>query len=339
MEASERQHNNLQSYLKTVPRVHAANRIIKLLQATREVDLLYVSKLASLEDSDEEQTVWDEEQDESLSFKPRQIIQGLADHYGIILIGALSGFFPPSLTEELIDEMIRFLDLSPVNHYYNEVHRYFLPQGIMGYCFAVRNGEEQSFLRKTKKPESFFSDFLILARTIEHDENVNTFLKALDNYNDIDSGRILTRLSSTETGNTAFDFEIDDTDKCYKMAAIGAVSFTGFAGRFTELLERAEVNPILQSVMWHYYGYYFDTMDEALVSFFQQAFSHLREQVDSHDIFRDFDFDDHDKRILRAQAMSVIDEAAMNLYQLTESKKKYATPFGALASNFLFEPA
>lgn len=339
MEASERQHSNLRSYLQMMTGVQAANRIIKLLQATREVNLLYVSKLASLEDSDEEQAVWDEDQEDNLSFKPRQLIQGLIDHYGVILVGALSGFFPPNLTEELIDEMIRFLDLLPVNDYYSELHKYFLPQGIMGYCFAVRNGKEQAFLREGKEPQSFFSDFLTLTRMIGNDENIQTFLKAFDNYNEIDSGRILTRLSATEAGNTAFDFENDTPDKCYKVAAIGAVSFTVFAGRFMELMERAEVNPILQSVMWHYYGYYFDTMGESLERFFQDAFTHLREQVDSNDIFGDFDVDDPDERSLYRRAISVIEEAEMNLYQIIENKKKYATPFGALASNFLFEPA
>jgi hypothetical protein len=40
-------------------------------------------------------------------------VNNVIQHYSLIFIGALSGFFPMGFTDEIKDEMIRFLEIAP----------------------------------------------------------------------------------------------------------------------------------------------------------------------------------------------------------------------------------
>lgn len=207
-------------------------------------------------------------------------INEIIQHYSLIFIGSLSGFFPTNFTEKLKDEMIRFLEIEPIRDYYTHGHKLFLPDALMAYCNAINNNDTKAFYRSTDKgrnepnDDDFFNEFLILSMKINRDKNINDFLKIFDFHYSLDSKIKIDRSISLFEDPSSIDKHFNDpsTKENY---SVGALKFLILMGELKELLDKAYYMPVLQSAIWHFYGYYFEACSLELKDYYEKVFDAL----------------------------------------------------------------
>lgn len=300
---------NLTGYLSSSG-AQADLKTVRLLQQNRALDKLWVFKGRA-----DYHTMWNDKELVTVTFNPRNVIENILEHYGLLFIGALSNFFPRDLDESIVEEIKRFLELEPVNTFYEETHRHFFPNAIMAYCFAISNGKEIDYVKPLKNNEDFFNEFIVLNRSIKNNRHVQTFLSIFSNNDEIDIGLILSVLNSPDAIELAFRVDPLEESRSVgiKSAAIGAIDFSSFMMRLYNLIIRAKAYPILQSAMWHYYGYYFETMGLKLIDFYIDAFEGLRSMLAKNDPFIGLDTD---IAILMDRSLTIINSSEALCHEL-----------------------
>jgi hypothetical protein len=204
-------------------------------------------------------------------------------NYALVLIGALSGYFPKTLTENLIEQVTRFLEIGPITEFYSLKRKLFIGDGILAYIIGVNNNDVKPFFlllegeEDIEEDQDFFNEFLVLYYEFKKDENIKAFLKIFDFYDSLESQAIIERMLKAFQSHSEIEKAFLDTEP---NAIVGALNFLQFVSELKSLIDQAFFAPVLQSSMWHFYGYYFEENGNFLVDFFSTVFDHLSSILD-----------------------------------------------------------
>lgn len=210
-------------------------------------------------------------------------VDSVLNHYGILFIGALSGYFPYDFNDAVKNEMVRFLEIEAVREYYAFKRKCFLPEAIGAYCSAIDFGNTQPYYNDGVKVDDYFNAFLMLNRLVWFDEDILAFLEMIDNGSAFTEPGFMNMFTSSSGGlMTAMlnsDMAEDETIKKPE-PAIGAIHFAYFIAQLKGLLDDTQSifepqNTVLQSAIWHFYGYYFETVNGQLSDLYDAVFEYL----------------------------------------------------------------
>lgn len=217
-------------------------------------------------------------------------VSELIQYNGLILIGALSGYFPKDLTDKIITEIIRFLEIGPISEYYSLRNKLPIGNGILAYTIAVNNGDTELFYKnlydetdEEGETSDFFNEFLALFYSFKKNQDIKIFLKIFDFYESLESQikleRIQTMLSS--------DFELEKALNSDTGPILGALNFLEFSSELKYLFIRAQGTPVLQSSLWYFYSNYYGNRAKELFDFYNKLldvlelkFNQSKEKID-----------------------------------------------------------
>ena len=243
--------------------------IIKLIESKKN------KKLAHLLRDHEVESVYGEE------LIQRFEVDTLIEFYNILLIAAISGYIPPKLNTELIENIINVLSHPSVLPYYKE----YYPYRLVGYTLDYVKSSKTIIENTSNASLAAFTSFLSLNRILRNDKDIEIFRNMLDFvwYDEkVDLKRIIKILSSVTSLNKAIMAKGKSAES---KAVWGFFKYTSFISQFRELLESIEENKLLQSAMWMYHGYYFDRMNDKMKGFFKVAFKNIESALSSPELY------------------------------------------------------
>ncbi len=257
----------------------------------------------------------------------KSAVNFMLDHYGLIFIGVLSGYFPYDFNKNLTFEIIRFLEIEAVREYYTFTKRQFLPQAIRAYCSAIEYRQTYSFEDKYESRSDLFNEFLVLNRTLAYDSNIQLFLSEIRGGK-TDYTEIIHIINTREGISNAFQHCDEEALVDRRNIIVGAIQFAYFICELKLLLDKALSAPILQSTLWSFYGFYFETAQQRLIMFYERVFEKLLSIYQALDD-SDFklhneelkpDFINENEAINRLNVIFVIDESRKSVFQILDSK-------------------
>jgi hypothetical protein len=250
----------------------------------------------------------------------------LIEFYNLLLVGVFSGYIPPQLNEELLNEIDTMLRHRSVRPYYNAYYKYKLTDYTLRYFTKHAKGREMKF----ESHLNTFNVFITLNRMLKNDKDIERFLGMLDHVS---------------YGDHALDDVIDTLSNSLKLSKIisgkktsneakavwGFFKYTSFLSQFRELLESRDDSPLLQSAMWYYHGYYFDRMNTTMRSMFKKAFKNIAAAVSDPVTFRNMaeelygqktDFDDIKIDDIRRIAEAIVEKSQGDVAFILDKKWK-----------------
>src|ERR1035437_8359545 len=215
----------------------------------------------------------------------------IIQNYGLVLIGTLSGYFPESLTEKFKDQIIRFLEIEPIREFYSLRKKLFIGDGILAYTIGANNNDIKSFFSLLEDEEDkeevqdFFNEFLVLYYGLKKDQNIKIFLKIFDFYSSLESQAQVEKMHKAFQSHSEIENAFNNPEP---NLIVGAINFLLFVSELKKLIDRAFFAPVLQSTMWHFYGYYFEKNANEIINFYSTVFDNLTSrfnEVESIDTF------------------------------------------------------
>jgi hypothetical protein len=252
-------------------------------------------------------------------------VDTLFETYNLLLIAVLAGYIPPELDEQLSGEMQKILSHASVKPYYNKYYRYKLTDYTLQYVT-----EKKYFIHS--KPDSNISPlnvFIALNRTLDSDEDLEVFLAMLDfvQYGDDSLDDVIEILSSYEKLNKAFTIN----RKTEEVKSVwGFFKYTTFLSQLREVIESVDNNPLLQSAMWLYHGYYLDRLNARMRSMFTTAFENLTKALSTPEVFQNLTAEfsgsdkanDYDEQELKEAAHAIVRKSQDDVLFMLDPKWK-----------------
>lgn len=252
-------------------------------------------------------------------------VDTLFETYNLLLISILAGYVPPALEEGLSTEMQTILSHASVKPYYKKYYRYKLTEYTLQYV------TEKKYFTDIQ-PDSNISPlnaFISLNRALESDEDLQVFTDMLDfvQYGDDSLDDVIEILSSYEKLNKAFTTKrkTDETKSVW-----GFFKYTTFLSQLREVLESVDNNPLLQSAMWLYHGYYLDRMNTKMKALFNTAFENLSKVLTTPEVFKNLTAEfsgndkanDYDEQELKETANLIVEKSKEDVLVMLDAKWK-----------------
>lgn len=278
--------------------------------------------------------------------KPK--VDYLLNHYGKIFIGALSGYFPYDFTEGLRNEMIRFHEIEAIREYYTFIRKSFLSEALSAYCAAINEGTTHYYFGFDVPSQTediiagdFFNEFLILNREVEHDKAVKSFLSSIEendsrlNYSIDNFSSKEAIVSFPETDEIEWDFTGAELSE-------GAIRFAQFLCNLRNLLEniftlKPGLDAVVSSAIWHFYGFYLETMNADLQYYFESMLNRISDLVneEKEEFSSWISSENADYLKLVSGIKAVIDRTKQDIFILL-SNEKYKNSLRLAVSNQLY---
>jgi hypothetical protein len=287
--------------------------LMKLIEADKKKELAHLLR------NHEEEVVYGRE------LQQRFEVDTLLETYNLLLIAILAGYVPPELDEELSAEIQKILSHDSVKPYYKKYYRYKLTDYTLQYV------TEKKYFTHIE-PDSNISPlnvFIALSRLLDEDEDLEVFLAMLDyvKYGDIGLDDVIEILSSYEKLNKAFTTK-RKTDEIKSIW--GFFKYTTFLSQLREAIESVDNNPLLQSAMWLYHGYFLDRMNTRMKSIFVTAFKNLSHVLASPEVFKNLTADfsatdktnDYDEQELKDTAHQIVEKSKEDVLFMLDAKWK-----------------
>ena len=205
----------------------------------------------------------------------------LIEFYNLLLVGVFSGYIPPKLNIDFLNEIDTVLSHRSVRPYYNAYYKYKLTDYTLRYFTKHAKGREMKF----DSHLNTFNVFIALNRLLKNDKDIERFLGMLDHvsYGDDALDDVIAILSNSSKLSKIISGKKNSNEA---KAVWGFFKYTSFLSQFRELLESRDDSPLLQSAMWYYHGYYFDRMNTTMRSVFKKAFKNISTAVSDPVTFR-----------------------------------------------------
>jgi len=219
-------------------------------------------------------------------------IDTLVEFYNLLLVGAKAGFISPAFDKELTTEIQIILSHPSVIPYYKKHYPYKLTEYTRQYV------NEKKYFESIDNDSYLccFTDFISLNRMLECDKDIEMFLDMLDFvlYGEESIDEVIGILSSYPKLSKALTAKTGG-DK--SRLVWGFFKYTAFLSQFKELIGSIENNPLLQSAMWLYHGYFFDRMNTKMKSLFDKAFQNIEKALISPEVFSNIAVEVYGKKI------------------------------------------
>lgn len=315
--------NNLTDFLKSNETTETIRSTILNLDDYQQSDFFRLGEINKV------QKIFDENYNE-IELVPRQSVDTVLDYYNKIFLGVVCGYFPLNLDFDLTDKMIRFLEFQPVREYYKSTYKFFLPQAVVGYCFANQNGATQILEHQNDLTSSFFIDFINLQRSYTYNSKISNFIGLIDDLDnfEIKKNQLLGRLHNT---NLLCEIDLDGDEYS---EIIGAIQLMDFLNEFHQLIEKSNSFTTIQSTIWHFYGYLLETRADALKSFYSAFLNVYRDTITKSDFSQLKEIGIDDLEPTKEISLNFIDNTFRNLSTLLDAKK-YSHPLRILVRKHL----
>jgi hypothetical protein len=267
------------------------------------------------------ETVYSEELDKRFE------IDSLIEYYNLLLIAALAGYVPASLDPETCSEIKEVLSHKSVKPYYQKYYPYKLTEYTLAYV------DRNKFVTQPAPGDTIgpLTEFISLNRMLRNDEDIKVFLNMLDHvsYGGDDFSDVAEILSSYERLSKV----ITARKRTEEIAGVwGFFKYTTFLSQFNCLLASVSDNPLLQSGMWLFHGYFLDRMNAKMKNLFKQAFVNIEKALASPDIFQNIARevygqnipDDFDETELRQTAAAIVEQSKKDVDNVLSPKWKAA---------------
>lgn len=287
--------------------------LMKLIESKKDKELAHLLR------SHEKEVVYDRE------LAQRFEVDTLFETYNLLLIAILAGYIPPALDRTLSTEIQTILSHASVKPYYTKYYRYQLTEYTLQYV------TDKKYFTNIQ-PDSNISPlnvFISLNRTLESDEDLQVFTDMLDfvQYGEDSLEDVIEILSSYEKLNKSFTAKrkTDETKSVW-----GFFKYTTFLSQLRELIESVDDNPLLQSAMWFYHGYFLDRLNTKMKSLFNTAFKNLEHVLSSPEVFQNLTADfsgsdksnDYDENELKETARLIVENAKEDVMFILDPKWK-----------------
>lgn len=185
----------------------------------------------------------------------RDNVDFLLKFYSLVEIAILAGYIPPSLTNDLQEEIIEVLGNKYVRLYYGSYYKITLPDLLFK---MISSGVVQKPIGTSDQ----FVDLLLIDKSI--DDDVENFLWLLDSgwFDDYS----IASMRQTLRSRSQIEQIISKPrkDETYADSAFwGFIKFAEYMQQYERLLRQCE-NDLLRSVLWHFQSYWFDRIDGSL---------------------------------------------------------------------------
>ncbi|UYQ95468.1 hypothetical protein MKQ68_10190 [Chitinophaga horti] len=263
---------------------HKGHRTIVRLQDSKEKGLGWLLRHHN------EATVYSRE------LTQRFEIDALLQYYALLQVAITAGYIPRQLNETLKSEIIGVLTNPDVQTYCSKNYPFQLPSLLL---YTVRDGID--FLANdTGTSKRLFNEFLLTNRLIEEDAEVTCFLRMLDyvSYNNEDIDSVIELLANRTKLAKVLSKPAETEGK--EMAVWGFIKYADFLVKLKTVIQTADAEPKLQSVMWEYHSYWFRIMAAEMRGFFDQAFANLADAVQKTKTPAIFEQEDEESKLLYA---------------------------------------
>jgi len=257
----------------------------------------------------------------SISLSVKELIQ----HNGLILIGALSGYFPKNLTDDTINQILRFLEIGPISDYYSLRNKLPIGSGVQAYLIAVKNNATDIFynssnytIQEEREIFDIFNEFLVLYYSFKKDKAIELFLKIFDFYESLESQTVLGRIEKAIISDSELYDAIDNSEP---NPITGALNFLQFSSELSDLCKKTEGNSVLQSSLWYFYSNYYGNRSVELGSFYDKLFvtltTRLNNSVEKDGFLKELNHYYEDDIVITTNDLkTIIDKTRENIFFL-----------------------
>jgi hypothetical protein len=198
-------------------------------------------------------------------------IDALIEYYNLLLVGVMAGYIPPELDAPERDDILMLLGNRAVQPYYME--RYSYPMTALTLKYVQK--QEWTKVEATDVSITVFNELIMLNRQLRTDKDIIRFTGMLDFvvYKSVSLKDVLKVLSSEKRLSAVLSSK--KTNRPLHSAVWGFMKYTAFMSQMRQVLEETRGQPLLQSAVWLYHGYYFEQMNNQMSAFFEIAFDCL----------------------------------------------------------------
>lgn len=233
----------------------------------------------------------------------RDRINSLMNFYCMLQVGIVSNHISPALTKRLRNEIKTAIGNKSLNNFYSEIH----PKPLLNDLYThIVNWEPPSKKNDNKSNlqdneidinSQLFAEFITIVNQIENDydikafftvlENKFAFIYSIDNFLDIFKNQ--SKLNKILTS--------EDSKGISEFAFWGFIKLVTLLSDFRKLLDKASMNPKLQSTFWDFESFLFTKLKNPFFDVFNLGIISISEQVDSTKLFQELELDSQRDRI------------------------------------------
>lgn len=218
----------------------------------------------------------------------RDCFDSLLAFYSLLEIAIVISFVPDPAEDDFWMGVKANLSLEPVCKYYEENYPLLLPKLLR----RRLHGEIEPKDKDNSQTAAIFTAFLGLEDRISKDRDIDIFMRLIDFFY---FGQV--RL------NTLIAVLMDKRDFMQRIlkppeerdvldrGLQGFIKFLLFSNELDEILQESSEYPVFQSAMWHYHGYWFQTIGDRVgeqlkvaVGHFLKWTPHVSEKEDRNEI-------------------------------------------------------
>ncbi len=205
-------------------------------------------------------------------------IDVLIGFYNLLLVARIAGYIPVSFGKALTNEIVMVLEKAQVREYYTEHY----PYEMTNYTLSYVTGKGKLPVNSDGHT-AVFNSFAALNRTLRKDDDIDHFLGMLDYvwYDGYMIDDVIDTLKSPQEFAKAITRK--HKNEC-DHAVLGFVKYIDFLSQLKSLMMAAKNNPLLQSAMWMFHGYYLDRMNKKMSRVFDQAFYNLQKSLGKKEV-------------------------------------------------------
>lgn len=206
----------------------------------------------------------------------RDNVDYFLEYFSVIALGHITGYITLEELQEDRQEIIYYLNLSPLKKYYYEYYPLILPQILLETLMHNRSFRKFAKTPASDQKEITFHQFHVLNQTIDNDD-VNQLLWFLDNgesynYNLYDLKKAL--------NNTKKCFKQRSREHALGQSIRGFFFYLDFLQQFDLFLKR-KVTGLDRSAYWIYHSYWFSRVNKELRSSIHKFFNGLEIYISS----------------------------------------------------------
>ncbi|MFN5003832.1 MAG: hypothetical protein ACK5FZ_06915 [Bacteroidota bacterium] len=197
-------------------------------------------------------------------------IDALLEFYSLLVVARAAGYIPAVFGRRLNEEIKTVLTYESVIPYYTKHY----PYKMLTYALLYAQGKRINTTQTSIGDTAIFNGFAALSRALKKDEDMERFMGMLDHvwYDGYEISDVIKILSNANALSQALTTK-NKTEA--EIAVMGFVKYSAFLGQLRLLMEAARHNPMLQSAMWLFHGYYLDRLHKKMSRVFAGALKNL----------------------------------------------------------------
>lgn len=182
-------------------------------------------------------------------------IQSLLSFYSILEMAEIANFIPEQIEETIQKEAVAILCQKKILKLYTKQNK----QSLLILFLERLKGKNNFTENDHERSQQIFLEFLEIDMAFTKNKYIKSFLSL---FNDEPTKDMLfNRAISTVKNQPEFiNIILDNEEDSFAQLLTGIDQFFKFCHKLHSLLERSYCCPMLQSSIWHYYGFLFDKL-------------------------------------------------------------------------------